>query len=540
MKISKRDYNIKTYFLIPERIISFSECELQEMLLEEHPRQAMLDNSPITLIKKGGYILFDFGKEIQGGADITIRRAKEGTDMRIVFGESVSEAMSNIGENNATNDHAIRDTVVKVTDWQHFRTWNTGFRFLKLEAVNGDIHIAGVQAAAEIRDLEYKGSFKCNDSLLNKIWEVGAYTVHLNMQEYLWDGIKRDRLVWIGDMHPETSTILAVFGETEVVKDSLDLIRDNTPCNEWMNTIPSYNMWWIRIHYDWYMETGDIDYLKEQSEYLFEVIKHTIALINDDGTHNIDGLFVDWSSKNTKEEAAGMQAMLVQGMIYGGKLCDILNNNKLSEMCKETERKLRKQLYCYEGNKQIAAMVSLTDMGDCEQISKLLKTGGAKGLSTFWGYYTLQALAKTNDYTDALNIIRNYWGLMIKFGATTFWEHFDVDWTDNAVPIDEIVPEGKRDIHAEFGCFCYKQLRLSLCHGWASGPTAFLSKNILGVECIKPGYKEVRITPHLGDLKWVEGTYPTPYGNIKIRHENKDGNVVSEIDAPDEIKVYCE
>ena len=34
----------------------------------------------------------------------------------------------------------------------------------------------------------------------------------LNMQDCLWDGIKRDRLVWIGDMHPETMSILAVFG----------------------------------------------------------------------------------------------------------------------------------------------------------------------------------------------------------------------------------------------------------------------------------------------------------------------------------------
>ena len=37
------------------------------------------------------------------------------------------------------------------------------------------------------------------------------------MQDYLWDGIKRDRLVWIGDMHPETRTILAVFGDHEIV-----------------------------------------------------------------------------------------------------------------------------------------------------------------------------------------------------------------------------------------------------------------------------------------------------------------------------------
>ena len=43
------------------------------------------------------------------------------------------------------------------------------------------------------------------------------------MQEYLWDGIKRDRLVWLGDFHPELVTITKVFGYNEVVPKSLDL-----------------------------------------------------------------------------------------------------------------------------------------------------------------------------------------------------------------------------------------------------------------------------------------------------------------------------
>ena len=60
------------------------------------------------------------------------------------------------------------------------------------------------------KDVEYKGSFSSSDPLINRIWDVGAYTVHLNMQEYIWDGIKRDRLVWVGDMHPETTTIQAL------------------------------------------------------------------------------------------------------------------------------------------------------------------------------------------------------------------------------------------------------------------------------------------------------------------------------------------
>ena len=90
------------------------------------------------------------------------------------------------------------------------------------------------------RDIPYLGSFSCSDPLLNRIWETGAYTVHLNMQQYIWDGVKRDRLVWIGDLHPELSTIQAVFGDQQVIRDSLDLVTSQTPADQWMNDIPTY------------------------------------------------------------------------------------------------------------------------------------------------------------------------------------------------------------------------------------------------------------------------------------------------------------
>lgn len=61
---------------------------------------------------------------------------------------------------------------------------------------------------------------------------------------------------------------------------------------------------------------------------------------------------------------------------------------------------------------------------------------------------------------------------------------------------------------------------------------------MLGVQVVEPGCRVVRITPHLGDLEWVEGTFPTPYGVITIRHEKgADGEVRSRIDAPSEVKV---
>ena len=96
----------------------------------------------------------------------------------------------------------------------------------------------------------------------------------------------------------------------------------------------------------------------------------------------------------------------------------------------------------------------------------------------------------------------------------------------------------KVDVHRTYGDYCYKGFRHSLCHGWASGPTAWLSRHVLGVQVLEPGCKKVRIEPHLGNLKWVEGTFPTPHGDIRIRHEiGADGRVKSDIQAPEGVEI---
>jgi hypothetical protein len=109
---------------------------------------------------------------------------------------------------------------------------------------------------------------------------------------------------------------------------------------------------------------------------------------------------------------------------------------------------------------------------------------------------------------------------------------------ENSAPIDELVPEGKNDIHGDFGGYCYIGFRHSLCHGWSSGPVPFLSRHIMGVRVLEPGCKKLEIKPNLGDLKYIRGTYPTPYGDVKIYAEKQpDGSVKLDVSAPDEIEI---
>lgn len=538
------------YFVYPQRVLwtsldSGAQIEGADYLISRQETQVTLDQPPCCVLKNqngSAGILLDFGKELHGGIQIMIGQMQDKTPaaFRVRFGESATEAMSDPGgPQNATNDHAVRDLVVRAPWLGMVEIGNTGFRFVRLDLLdsNRTVPLIGVRAVFLLRDLEYLGSFRCNDARLNQIWETGAYTVHLCMQDYLWDGIKRDRLVWIGDMHPETMTILSVFGNHPIVPASLNLVRQRTPLPKWMNGISSYSMWWLLIHADWYRYGGDLQFLQENKDYIFGLLEQLEKCIGPDNREKMPkGRFLDWpSNANPPAIHAGLHALLLLTLEAGRELCQVLDAPEAAAKYAQTAARLKKYLPEPNGSKQAAALMALAGLEDAGKLNtSVMAVGGAQGMSTFYGYYVLQARALAGDYQGCLDTIRDYWGGMLDLGATTFWEDFDLAWAKNATRIDELAQTGRPDIHGDFGNYCYKGFRHSLCHGWASGPTAWLSEHVLGIRPLEPGFKSVAINPHLGDLQWAEGTFPTPLGVISVRHEKQpDGSIHSEIDLPE-------
>jgi hypothetical protein len=550
-----RSTSLTRKYLTAERIVwvsdpSGKQVQNAENILKPGIGQADLNQGNyLTLISDKtstpGLVL-DFGREIQGGIEIitTISNNNPVGRVRIRLGESVSETMSDVGTQGATNDHAMRDFVVSLPWLGRLEIGNSGFRFMRIDLIDPDakVEIKEISATFTFRDIPYLGSFTCNDERLNKIWMTGAYTVHLNMQDYLWDGVKRDRLVWVGDMHPEVMTINSVFGNNEVVPKSLDLARELTPLPNWMNGISSYSMWWILIQRDWYYYHGNLDYLKQQKEYLAALLRQLATKIDASGKEILDGnRFLDWPSSENKEAIhAGLQSMMVMAFQAGGELSKVLDDQQTLRLCNSSVEKLKKHIPEMAGSKQAAALLSISGLVAPEKANTdVLARDGVHKMSTFYGYYMLKARAQAGDYQGAIDNIREYWGAMLDLGATTFWEDFDIDWMKNAARIDEVVPAGKVDVHTSYGGYCYKELRHSFCHGWASGPTSWLTQYVLGVNVMEPGCKKIKIEPHLGDLKWVKGTFPTPYGVVKIEHKKMpDGTVKTKVDAPREVRVF--
>ena len=547
---SSKNIEVKTLtekrHIMPRRIIEACGVENTDQLYKNRELQLISSsavnlNDDFLVIKKGGYILLDFGVELCGGIEMAVQTI--GTDIaapkcRVVFGESVTEARSTIGEKNSGNNHTIRDMIIDVVSLGTFRYGDTGFRFVKLEAVNADLYIKTVKAVCDVENFEYIGDFECNDPVINEIWKTGAYTVELCTHDYIWDGVKRDRLVWIGDMHPEVSTISAVFGNLPAIKNSLDLAKNTAPDDQWMNSTASYSMWWIIINYDYFMHWGDFDYLAEQKAYLMHLCENIIKWADSgfEGPSNEMKGFVDWSSKYTESEMEGRWAVGCMSLECAIKIFGYLQNDEYAEKCSKCLNNLLKQKPLYETNKSISALTVLSGR-DAHYAKKVLAGSLPEGMSCFMGYYVLKAKAKLGEWEESLELIKNYWGEMLKVGATTFWEEFDVAWLENSGTIDALTPKDKKDIHGDFGKHCYEQLRLSLCHGWASGPTPYLMEQIGGIEILEPGCKSIKISPKLASLEWIRVVYPTPYGKVKIFATKTKNGVETTVDAPEVINI---
>jgi hypothetical protein len=558
LKVAQADPLSRTY-IAPQRIVwtygggSGKLVQNAEVLLRAGVGQADMARTTeycrlTSTENEKASILLDYGRELHGGIQLVMGSGDRRPSLvRIRFGESVGEANSQTLNTEwkvgfSTDDHAKRDITMEIPRTGSIEIGNTGFRFVRIDLLenNRTISIKEARAILRFRDIPYVGSFASSDEKLNKIWMTAAYTVHLNMQEYLWDGVKRDRCVWLGDMHPEVMTIKNVFGNNPVVPQSLDLACEQFPLPGWMNGMSAYSFWYLIIHKEWYYHHGDMAFLQKHKDYIVGLIDFIAEHIGEDGSETFGRKFLDWpSTPNQEGVEAGYRALLAWALQDAAELCRILNQPESGKKCAWGIERINRQLKPVNNLKQAAALMAIAGTMDAKKAcDEVVSVGGAKGFSTFYGYYMLEAQAKAGQQQAALDVIRQYWGKMLDLGATTFWEDFDLDWAQNVTGIDELPVEGKKDIHGDFGAYCYPGYRHSLCHGWSSGPASWLMEHVLGVQIVEPGCKAVKVTPFLGDLQWVEGTYPTPYGAIKISHKKlPNGKIETKIDAPKPVKV---
>jgi hypothetical protein len=98
------------------------------------------------------------------------------------------------------------------------------------------------------------------------------------------------------------------------------------------------------------------------------------------------------------------------------------------------------------------------------------------------------ALIKTglgNDYVNWLDV----WKQNLQQGMTTWAEISDINKTR------------------------------SDCHAWGAHPNIEFFRTVLGVDSDAPGFKRIKIEPHLGSLKNLSGEVPHPQGKVAVSYQ---------------------
>ncbi len=472
-------------------------------------------------------ILYDFGKETFGYLKV---KGLKGC-IHIYYGESAEEAMDK--EHCETLDILTGgQSPCEICDSKAFRyVYIETEQNASYEEVLMDFEYAPLEK-------ERSGSFRCSDELLNNIWDTAAYTMDLTTREFFMDGIKRDRWTWSGDAIQSYLMNYYLRFDTECVKRTIRQLRGKDPVTAHVNTIMDYTFYWFKSIHDYYLYTADLDFVREMWSRMVTLMDYVEGRLNGDGMaegQSDDWIFVDWVDFPMHKRGTlcfeqillmkAMETMAVCAKLLGVKTDYRVKAESLRNKIKQTFWSYERKAYYHaieEGqiNQQItkfpnmfAILYGLAYEEERHEIMKSVMLNPAIDPITtpYMRFYELETLCIDGLQTEVLQEIRDYWGGMLHEGATSFWEKYNPEETGTQHLAMYGRPYGK-----------------SLCHAWGASPIYLIGKYYLGVQPTKPGYEEYLVKPVLGDLQWMEGDVPTPFGKIHVSMSRQEVTIYSD------------
>lgn len=473
---------------------------------------------PVSVQKYNDGVLYDFGKELFGFLYVSDVKASE--SIHVSYGESLEEAV------DVENSILFED----ISGENRYKLRQRAFRYIYLTgAENANIH-----AELEYLPIEYKGSFRCDDEDVNKIWDVCAYTLHLNMREVLTEAIKRDRWLWGGDAYQAFKFNNYLFFDKEIVRRSTIALRGKEPFNEHINTITDYSLYWVIGLHEYYVTYGDIEFIKNIYDKAVSLMEFCEAREDDKGfivKKNNDWIFVDWSDIDKDGAVCAEQMLYIAANKAMAALTRLVGadpssyEEKYSRLIETTNKffwKEEKGAYidCYESGKNHISrhanvFAILYDVANEEQKAKIIENvlendKITKITTPYFEGFELDVMGKIGHFDFIENVIKTYWKGMLDLGATTVWEEYN--------------PNLSGAQHYEMYGNKYGK---SLCHAWGASPIYLLGKYYLGVTPTSSGYETFEVKPYLGGFKFIDGVVPIKDGSVRVKLSKDKLSVVA-------------
>jgi hypothetical protein len=552
-------------------------------LLSDHP-----GGTATLTMQPGGaapVLLLDYGKDVGGLPYFDVTAASGNPDLHVSYSEAEQYANQPDGDTDPTtffprpgeDPQRYDDYTVTGPGAVHATLIQGAERFERITLTTpGSVTLsaAGITFTAyDATPSKYQGWFLSSDAQLNKIWYAGAYTTQLDMvppgspdggpQPVIFDGAKRDRLIWIGDMAQDIPTVedslgsngaaylrqsLAIFGATQESDGAIGGYATPAGASYFYST--SYSMYFVDDVASYYEYTGDLAFVRQE----WPAIQRELSW-NASNTDPSTGLLLtnaqtgaDWDYYDGAKTGAVTEynALYYHDLTMAGELAAALGQPAQAASYLRQAAALRTAINASLYDPATGVYdISTTDRGplaqdanvaavlygvapgnrDAEILTKLKALWiplGSEPFSASAGYsdlvspyisgFDVQARFATGDTADALTLMRNEWGQMVVPGPQytgAFWENFTPSGP---------VPNGST----------------SLAHGWSSGPASALTGYVLGVRPVGAGYATWTVQPQPGDLSWAKGQVPTPHGPISVSwsRDVRAGTFTMDLRAP--------
>jgi hypothetical protein len=434
----------------------------------------------------------------------------------VVFGESREEASDPGGP------HESRHQVVLRPDGRWTTRHELGFRYLVVTGAR----VRSVTVEASAHPVPRRGAFVCADPVLSRIWAHSAFTLRSCMHELMLDGIKRDRMPWMGDQALTTLANAYAFGDGDIVRDSM--VALGRPRHGYVNGISDYSLWWLITTAAYLLLFGDTGHVVREADHIHRFTERLADCAGPGGLfrprNEPDGfsdategsVFLDWGV--TPQPGRVLTALQVLWFWALRSAAEVLDgaghpgSARWAALAEEVKATLLSEAWDdgsgswaeYLGPAGaspypnfLAVLSGLTPAPAPPGVTAAVRAGEQRIGTPFMASFALRALALAGEPAQAVAGIRERWGGMLDAGAVTFWEEFA---TAGARPL------------AMYG----RPYGKSLCHAWAAGPAALLPEAVLGIRPLSPGWRTFEVLPALGDLPWAAAVVPVPDGELVV------------------------
>jgi alpha-L-rhamnosidase len=487
---------------------------------------------PIKHWFAGNKIVYDFGMEITGTPVIELYSKYDGARFEMGTSERV-----------LPDSTILYKKRVDYTDYYHSKkglqswsplTWR-GFRYLSLSASDSLI-FKRISAVSRHYNYADEGSFECSDPLLNKIYEVGVFTLKLCAQDTYIDTPWREQTQYIaGDTRYLQKYAYYPFGLSSEYLMHYNIlsgiwsqrwkddgsIRSRYP-TDWLlgkNTsayLVDYELEYVIMLGEYYQYFGNADLLRQIYPNIKKLMNYLESLVGKEHglLSKVPGWIVldhpDTYPMDQKDEITGLNCLYFGALNQAAMIARRLNGDQQqaavwTKKAEELKANIRKWLWSpdkklfsdsYASEKfsqQTQVYAMLYGLVDPSEKANLVEKVAADNRSSeqSFAYYVLYSMFDEKPQW-ALDYIRKYWGAQMKLPL------FNGGW------------------HEAWDIAGWPNEIATSSHAWCSGPTALLPQKVLGVEPVCAGWKTFSVNPNPCDLKWAKGIVPTAYGAISV------------------------